>query len=134
MATVEQRSSWFSCRDGYQVIAANFSTRLKKSLKKAQKGLRAGSSIEIVLAVTVPAIHEAFADFLRVEASGWKAECGSAIALSRNCRSFYELLAHNNDPLWRAEINLLKLEGQTIAAQFCIRAGRNLTVLKIRYD
>ncbi|HEY6926810.1 MAG TPA: GNAT family N-acetyltransferase, partial [Steroidobacteraceae bacterium] len=37
-------------------------------------------------------------------------------------------------PVWRAEINLLKLEGQTIAAQFCIRAGRHLTVLKIGYD
>ncbi len=134
MATVAQKSSWFSCGEGYQAIAANFSTRLKKSLKKAQKGLFAGSSIEIILGVTGPAIHEAFADFLRVEASGWKAECGSAIALSRDCRSFYELLAHSHNPLWRAEINLLKLGGQTIAAQFCIRAGRRLTVLKIGYD
>jgi CelD/BcsL family acetyltransferase involved in cellulose biosynthesis len=134
LTTVENKSSWFSCRDGYQAICANFSTRLRKSLKKAQKNPRGASGIEIVLAVNGPAIDAAFADFLRVEMSGWKAECGSAIALAEERRSFYELLVHSQNPAWRAEINLLQLRKQTIAAQFCIRAGRTLTLLKIGYD
>ncbi|HEY6922291.1 MAG TPA: hypothetical protein VI653_02395, partial [Steroidobacteraceae bacterium] len=85
LVSIEKKTSWFSCRDGHEAIASNFSTRLRKSLKRAQKNLSARNDIAMVLGVTGPAIDEAFADFVRVEASGWKAECGSAIALSSAC-------------------------------------------------
>jgi CelD/BcsL family acetyltransferase involved in cellulose biosynthesis len=129
----EGKSSWFSCREGYDAIAANYSSRLRKSLKHAQKRLRAGDGLEIQTTAG-DGIGAAFAQFLEVEASGWKAERGSAIAQVPSRRAFYELLVQGGNGVWRPEINLLRVNGRTAAAQLCVRAGRALSVLKIGYD
>jgi CelD/BcsL family acetyltransferase involved in cellulose biosynthesis len=129
----EGKSSWFSCREGYEAIAANYSSRLRKSLKHARKRLRAEDGLEIQ-ASAGDGIGAAFAQFLEVEASGWKAEQGSAIAQVPDRRAFYELLAQGGNGVWRPEINLLRVNGRTAAAQLCVRAGRVLSVLKIGYD
>jgi len=131
---VEGRSGWFSCLEGYEAIAAGFSTRLKRSLKLAQKRLRTESDSVIRQGVSGQDIDAAFSEFLQVEASGWKGDRGSAIAQSADRRTFYELLARGENIAWRPEINLLELRGRTLAAQFCIRAGRTLRILKIGYD
>ncbi len=128
-----QESSWFSCREGYEAIAANYASRLKKSLKQARKRLGAGYGVEFLRSAG-DGIAEAFTQFLEVEASGWKAEQGSAIGQVADRRAFYELLIRGGNGLWRPEINLLRLNGRTAAAQLCVRAGRALSVLKIGYD
>jgi hypothetical protein len=130
----EGKSSWFSCREGYEAIAANYASRLKKSLKQAGKRLRAEGGIEILRTAAGNGIGAAFTEFLHVEASGWKAERGSAIEQVPDRRSFYEFLVQGDNGVWRPEINLLRLNGRTAAAQLCVRAGRALSVLKIGYD
>lgn len=129
----EGNSSWFSCREGYEAIASNCASRLRKSLKQARKRLRAEDRVEIQTTAG-DGIGAAFAEFLQVEASGWKAEQGSAIAQVPDRRAFYELLIQGGNGVWRPEINLLRLHGRTVAAQLCVRAGRALSVLKIGYD
>jgi CelD/BcsL family acetyltransferase involved in cellulose biosynthesis len=126
-------SSWFSCREGYQAIAGNYSSRLRKSLKQARKRLRAEDRVEIQT-TDGDGIGAAFAEFLQVEASGWKAEQGSAIKQVPERRAFYEFLTQGGNRVWRPEINLLRLNGRTVAAQLCLRAGRALSVLKIGYN
>ncbi|MBW4052298.1 MAG: GNAT family N-acetyltransferase [Proteobacteria bacterium] len=134
VAILDGKSSWFSCREGYEAIAANYASRLKKSLKQASKRLRGKNDIEILRTDASHGIAEAFTEFLEVEASGWKAEQGSAIGQVADRRAFYELLTQGGNGVWRPEINLLRLNGRTAAAQLCVRAGRALNVLKIGYD
>jgi hypothetical protein len=79
----------------------------------------------------------AFDDFLAIEASGWKGQtgAGSAIGLRPHLVAFYRaLMATMTAPDDHCVINALHLDGRCIAAQFCVRAGAEYTILKIAYD
>ncbi len=82
------------------------------------------------------ALDQAFAAFLRLEASGWKGGGGrgSAIMLHPNLILFYQDLMKQFAADKRCLICLLKLDDKVIAAQFCVIAGRTLYLLKTAYD
>lgn len=85
-------------------------------------------------AVTAPErLDAAFAAFLQVECSGWKAEQGSAIRLHPDLIAFYRSLMQLFGARRECRINLLRLNGDVIAAQFGVVAGRQLNLLKIGY-
>lgn len=70
----------------------------------------------------------------RVEASGWKAERGTAIASRPETRAFYVDVAR-----WAAErgwlrLAFLRLDGRALAFQYLIEAGGSVYFLKGGYD
>lgn len=85
-------------------------------------------------AVTDPdRLDAAFHDFLEVEASGWKAGAGSAIKLSPHLVAFYRQLVLEFGARRQCRINLLRLNGEVIAAQFGLISNRQLNLLKIGF-
>lgn len=84
--------------------------------------------------VTAPdRLDAAFDAFLQVEGSGWKAEEGTAIRLHADLVAFYRGLMQQFGARGECRINLLRLNGEVIAAQFGLIAGRQLNLLKIGY-
>ena len=78
-------------------------------------------------------LDAALQDFLYVEASGWKAGVGSAIKLHPNLVAFYRQLVQEFGARRECRINLLRLNGEVIAAQFGLVSNRQLNLLKIGF-
>lgn len=72
--------------------------------------------------------------FLQVESSGWKRAAGTAILQSPALVSFYTALARRLEKLGWLQWHFLEAEGRTIAGQFAVKMGHQLTLLKIGYD
>jgi len=121
------RSTWDEVENSFQSKLRN---NLKKGRRRAEKEgkltfeeVRGRESLERML-------EEAFA----VEASGWKAKEGTAIAQSHEKQEWYRQIS-----LWAAEqdklrIYLLRLNGQLIAFDLALESGRTIFALKTGYD
>lgn len=129
------RSMYFRCdslADALRDVTPQFSRNLRRQRRKLDRHGRT----EVALVREPGELPAAFDDFLRVEASGWKGTCGcgSAIALHREVEGFYRELALRFGAERRCAINLLRLDGRPIAAQFGLLDNRRLNLLKIAYD
>ena len=70
----------------------------------------------------------------RVEASGWKAEAGTAIISQEETRRFYTELAEWNAEHGWLRLAFLRLDGRPIAFQFLIEYGGVVSQLKGGFD
>jgi len=72
--------------------------------------------------------------FLKVEASGWKGDLGSAIRESSALTEFYATLTQRLSHAGILEWHFLTLNGETIAGHLATRLAGRLTLWKIGYD
>lgn len=112
------------------------STHFKRNLRRQRRKLEQLGAVSLTLATNADELPAAFAEFLKIESSGWKGShgCHSAITLHPHLVNFYRDLVQNFGEQRRCLIALLKLDGRTIAAQFCLLTGDTLHLLKIAYD
>jgi len=127
------RSMYFPCRS-LETALQNASGDFKRNLRRQRKKLDQQGHVAITIAEDPLALDAAFADFLRLEASGWKGNAGSAIRLQPHLVNFYRELLQPLAADARCIIARLSLNGSAIAAQFGLLAGRTLYLLKIAYD
>jgi hypothetical protein len=68
-------------------------------------------------------LRRGFAEFLEIEASGWKGQSGerSAIKLHPDLMRFYESLNIEFAPSRSIVLNCLRIGERPIASQFCLR-------------
>ncbi len=130
---VQNHRCWFDCRRSHEAITAGYTTRLKKILRRGHRKLAALGPLTLRRHHGREAIDAAYPEFLRLEASGWKAEGGTALAQDTRSRRFHETFLFADDGA-RLQINLL-LAGETaVAAQLCARQGGTLSLMKIAHD
>ena len=125
------------CDRPYETITRSFSRNFRSNLTKARNKLAAESGVEFESVLRPgPDMQRCFAEFLELEASGWKgsAGIGSAIKLHPELLRFYESLIAELSPAGEVVLNCLRLAGAPIAAQFCVRDEDTLYVLKLAYD
>jgi CelD/BcsL family acetyltransferase involved in cellulose biosynthesis len=129
------QSMYFPCAD-MDTAMRNASKDFKRNLRRQRRKLEQRGHVEVSLTQDREALHEAFSEFLNVEASGWKGGDGrgSAITLHPHLVSFYRDLLAESPPGNRCSINLVKLDGKAIAAQYCLICGKRASLLKIAYD
>lgn len=129
------QSMYFECGDLDSVLAA-CSGSFKRNLRRQGKKLAQQGVVTLTLARSGSELEEAFAEFLRLEASGWKGAEGrsSAIVLHPHLLGFYTELKTRFAAADDCLISLLRLDGVAIAAQFCLLSGDTLYVQKIAYD
>lgn len=129
-------SCYFDCSGNYESLSRAYTTRLAKILKRSRRALLCIGELAIQTYADGRERQDAFNEFLRLEASGWKGEtgAGSAIALTERSRRFFESLYLGDIAVPGAEINLLTVDGRPIAGQLCIRRGGALSLLKIAFD
>jgi CelD/BcsL family acetyltransferase involved in cellulose biosynthesis len=129
------QSMFFPCGDLNQAVA-NCSGPFKRNLRRQAKRLAQQGAVSFCLVGQGAELDAAFADFLRLEASGWKGGKGkgSAISLHAHLLGFYGELKERFSRCGGCLISLLKLNGVAIAAQFCLFVDGIVYVQKIAYD
>jgi len=130
---LQNHSCWFDCRQPHQAVQAEYSTRLKKILRRGARKLAASGEIRLKSWSGQEAKKHAYPVFLQLEASGWKAESGTALALDERARRFHEAFLFNPDATFQPQINLLYAGDEAVAGQLCVRQGNTISLLKIAY-
>lgn len=112
------------------------SKNLKGNLRKARRRLSNYESAEFSTTRKLSELPDFFADFLEVEASGWKGAggAGTAIVLHPSLTAFYRRLMHEFGAGGQCEINLLKIDGRVAAGQFALIVGNTMFLLKIGFN
>jgi hypothetical protein len=127
---------YLDCSRPYETIFAGFSSNFRSNLNKARNRLKRESGVTFSAVTDVAELPRAFAEFLRIEASGWKGKTGArtAIELDASLVKFYLALIDELGPKGHIVINLLRVGSAIIAAQVCALVGETLYVLKLAYD
>lgn len=127
-------SAWLDCSGDTEQALARVQRSFRQNLRRL--GRRADSQGQVALEVadTPAALEEALTHFLDIEASGWKGRSGSAIRDDARRVGFYRALVRDFGARGECRIHRLTLDGHTVAAQFALRGGRQLNLLKIGYD
>jgi CelD/BcsL family acetyltransferase involved in cellulose biosynthesis len=129
------QSMHLQCAD-IDTAMRNASKDFKRNLRRQRRKLEQHGRVAVSLVQDAEALEGAFSELLEVEASGWKGDGGrgSAIALHGHLTDFYRDIVAERGAETRCSINLLKLDGKAIAAQYCLICGKRANLLKIAYD
>jgi CelD/BcsL family acetyltransferase involved in cellulose biosynthesis len=103
-------------------------------LRRQRRRLAEAGKVERLTARNIKEIEPAVADFLSLEASGWKGRAGSAALLDPASMRFFReaMLALGADG--KAEIDFLRLDGRAIAAAVTLYSGDRAWGWKTAYD
>jgi Acetyltransferase (GNAT) domain len=127
----------FDCERSFDEIQSRLKKHFRRNLRSHHKKLLTLEDVEFATVTDSDRVATELAAFMDVEASGWKGVTGtgSAIRLHPRIAEFYgNLAAFSLGSEDRCEINTLCLGERHIASQFCVRTGRQYTILKICYD
>jgi len=110
--------------------------KLRRNLRRLRKQVEEIGKLRVENVFEPEKLFDAYEHFLNVEASGWKSSGDTSTAISANdeLKSFYRSLLDTSMPGVTPEINLLWCDDQCIAAQFALRTGSVLSLLKIGYN
>ncbi len=135
-ASVSRNYDCIVSEGDYEALARTYAGKTRENFRRARRRLAQAGLMEYISASSGQALTTAFAAFLDVEASGWKGAdgAGTAIKLDDRLRRFYEGIMRAFEATGGCQINLLKLDGQAIAAQFCLVVDATVYALKIGYD
>lgn len=116
-----------------------FEKQLSKSFRRTLRSARRKAQAEHRVRFEVVGGEEAarpdlLEHFLRIEASGWKGEAGTAIACDPERVAFYTTLTRRLAARGWLEWNLLRFDDAVVAAHLGIRLGTSLTLPKAAYD
>lgn len=114
---------------------SRFSKNFRGNLRKARNRVERTSEVEWVTARDLPRLRSAFRELCDTEASGWKGRGAApgAIQSSPELTRFYEGVIERFGSAGQCEINLLRVGGVAIAAQFNLLVDETCYVLKIGY-
>jgi CelD/BcsL family acetyltransferase involved in cellulose biosynthesis len=124
------------CAGNYVGMTAQFSANFRSNLNKARNKLSRETGVEFSRVSRGPQLMRCFEEFLDLEASGWKGRegRGTAIRLDPALVRFYRSLIEGFGADDMAVINCLRIRGDLVAGQFCLRDEDTLYVLKLAYD
>ncbi len=118
-------------QDHYQ---ASLSRNFRSNQRKAANKLRRLTGVEVAF-MTGPDVSSAqLAEFIPVEAAGWKGRDGTAIQKASELIAFYTTLTTRLAGAGWLEWHFLRAEGRVIAANLAIRFNRSVIVWKLGYD
>ena len=112
-------------------VSGSFKRNLRRLARRAEET----APLLYEVCDTLPELDIAFQQFLEVEASGWKGNCGigTAIAQDTNLVSFYHELMQRFGARGQCMINQLIHGDKVVASQFGLLVGSTYNILKIGY-
>jgi len=114
----------------YNSYAAAFGTKRLKDIRRRARRLAERGTVAMRTVSDPVEKLTVLDDFLRIEASGWKAKAGTALACKPETRAFAEEIFMQPS----CEIDVLTLDGTTIAAVANIVRDGVLYSIKTAYD
>jgi hypothetical protein len=133
--------AWF-VRDAYAraVLArerdprSRFNSNMKNNLRRWEKGLRAAGELKPVSLQPGDDVGRWAADFMELEASGWKGKAGTALSCRDDDRRFVAEVLPEAHRRGRLRISGLDLAGRALARHIMLGAGEGAFTFKIAYD
>ena len=126
--------SYLDVKSDFQKYFEGLSTNFRRSLSKARNRLDRLGETKVELVSAGNSTDEELRRFMKVEASGWKGELGSAIRESEALTSYYATLTQRLAQSGLLEWHFLTLNGETIAGHMATRLAGRLTLWKIGFD
>jgi CelD/BcsL family acetyltransferase involved in cellulose biosynthesis len=111
-----------------------FNSNMKNNLRRCQARLAAAGQVTPVRLSPGDDVTRWTDEFLRLEASGWKARVGSALACREDDRKFVAATFPEAFRRGRLVITGLDLDGRPLARHCMIAAGEGAFTFKIAYD
>jgi hypothetical protein len=124
---------YLQCKS-YEEITDNLSRKFRTNLKRAKKSLSRLGDIVLFSTSTKSDMQWALRELIRLESSGWKGKAGTAIKDNTQGMTFYANLVENFSENGGCEINLLRINGSSIAASLDLRVDRTVYGIKLGYD
>ena len=129
-----QRPKLVTGLDGKSYFQQAFSSSTRKKLRQQRRRLAEKGALVSVIHREPQAVRKAAADFLNLEAAGWKGQRGTAINCNAREAEFVSRTIATLTHRQQAEIHAIELDGQPIAIQIVLRAGRTAFTWKTTYD
>jgi Acetyltransferase (GNAT) domain len=107
---------------------------MRRNLKRYRKKLESRGRVVAEIARGSSGTEDFLAEFLALEASGWKGREQSAIANRPDLVAFYTALIRNFAAEGRFEWHSLRVDGRLVAAGMGLRCGHSLMLPKIAFD
>lgn len=118
----------------YEQVEAALDGKFRQNLRRRKRRLAEKGEVRYVQLDGKQNLEAALADFLDIEASGWKGEGGTAIKMKPETVGFYTQVARDAARRGTLSIGFLELAGKRIAGHLSlIESGRHY-LLKIGYD
>ncbi|MEQ9519278.1 MAG: GNAT family N-acetyltransferase [Parvibaculum sp.] len=111
-----------------------FSKKRRKEMERVRKRLSDLGEITETHATSGPELDEAVEEFLRIEASGWKGDRGTALASDEKTKAFARAAFGDRDGKALARADLLLLNGTAIAAYLTVQSGTTGFTIKCAFD
>ena len=133
--------AWF-VRDAYAraVLArdrdprSRFNSNMKNNLRRWEKGLRATGELKPVSLQPGDDVGRWAAEFMALEAGGWKGKAGTALSCREDDRRFVADVLPEAHRRGRLRITGLDLAGRPLARHIMLGAGDGAFTFKIAYD
>jgi len=131
-------TNWFNVDRSFAALKSELSAKFKANLRNStNRAFAAGALTFSISGLNSPVYERAFQDFLRVEASGWKAHSPEGRALATNPhktqKNFLAEVLHR-DGDYAPLVARLFLDDKCIAALLGIEKGAVVAVPKIGFD
>ena len=117
------RGTW----NGY--LAAK-SGNFRRSLQRSGRDLERAGAVTVERHATPETVDAAMDTFMEVDRESWKAVSGESIALVPRLGAFYRRLATSCARKGRAEVWVLRVNGEAAAATLCLSDARSLHLYK----
>jgi len=120
--------------DHREYIAAQFSGRTLKHLRRQKELLSEQGTLEVCHLTPEDNVTNWVDDFLRLEAAGWKGAAGTALGSMASHETFFRSVTGAAHGRQRLKMSGLSLDGRFIAARTAFRSGDGSHLFKIAYD
>lgn len=129
-----RKSNHVDCRMAYEELARNFKRHFRRNLRRLRRRAQETGVLQFKSYESREDIQRHFHELLKVEASGWKGDAGTAISCHETTMRFYRKIAEEFAATGQCRLNLLRLNDQCIAAQLCLVVDGMFYILKIGFD
>ena len=120
--------------DGTGYLDAALAAKKRKELRRQRRRLDEAGSVAFTLAREPAEVASALADFLALEARGWKGRAGTAAAQDGAIRQFIESAVAGLAKQSQARVARLASGDRTIAAGVLFTSGRGAWFWRIAHD
>lgn len=120
--------------NGEQYIEAALSGRRRKEIRRQQRLLSEKGEVKVVSAESEANADQWIADFLELEASGWKGKSQTAFASNKADREFFQAFVREAFARGRLMMLAIRLDDKPIAMKCNLLAGEGSFAFKIGYD
>lgn len=131
--SVTHWSKFLDFSEGFDAFWNHYNRKFTKGIEKKHQKAGTKGTLRLACVTEMAALPAAFEEFLEVENSGWKGMKGTSVKKQSAKLKFYTTLLNEYGQLGHCQINLLYLDDVVIAAQFCVRIGALLQLLKIGF-